>query len=113
MTLEDIESFVSPDVEATVFMLLDDLYAMDSHKAVQRIRTITEDGAIEALLASMLTNMRRFLYINDLMRRGVDLRRLRSLPRISEKQIQSALRNKDRAPLVTALYERIVDLDLR
>lgn len=110
---EDIEKYISPEIEVSIFELLDNLYSANYNEAILKFRIMMEQNKSEAIFASILTNIRKFIYVNLLHNVWLDNNQIAEYLKIRWMYfIQKSIANKARFDNIKKIYLDLIRIDL-
>lgn len=109
--IEDIEKYVLPEIEASIFIFLDRLLELNYDKAIINLEQILLNTKIEPTFAAIMTNLRRYLYTiyfqNNWLNDSDIIDLLKLHPFVFKKNIS----NKNNYTTILYIYNRFSELD--
>ncbi len=111
ITVNDINTFVNPDIDVSIFDIIDDIYWKNPENAINKIRSILEQNKPEPILAALMSNIRKLLYILYLESSWYSDNTIVSELKLHPFVVQKSLRNKSRHTHIKKIFDNLIQLD--
>jgi DNA polymerase III delta subunit len=113
ITVEDIEKYVIPEIEVSIFKFMDRIYELNYTKAIQGFREVLENSKIEPTVAGIMTNLRKFIYVNQLKNSWVQDKDIIDRLKIHPFVFQKITQFKKNLPEIIDIYNRLSAIDIK
>ena len=109
--IKEIEEYISPELEESVFVVVDDILNKNINSAISKIDTILNDTNIYAFYNNLLANLRTSLYISKLKNMQINNSKIWELLSLWNRSFLINKNYKINISKLSSLYIWLVNLD--
>lgn len=111
VTVEDIERFVVPEIEVSIFQLTDAIFALDTKKAARSLDEILQNSNIFSLFSAVISNLRNYLYVTRLHDLGLKKEEIARELKMHPFVVEKSLNNSSKAKILKDFFSKLIDID--
>lgn len=113
ITLKEVQNYIIPEYEESIFVFIDTLLAKDEKKVFHELRNLLEYSNIYALYQSIIANLRIFLYIDFLKYQWKTDSEIEQLLTLGKRNFLIRKSHKARIKDIQSLYTNLLRFDSR
>lgn len=111
VTLNEVKSYVIPELEVSIFNFINNFYVDDTKSALKNLELLLENSNIFGIFAGLMGNLRNFLYICILSDLSYSKENIISTLKINPFVATKGIENKKHFNKILRLYKNLANLD--
>lgn len=113
ITVSDIEKYVTPDIEVSVFQFIDRIYELNFSKASSNLSSLLENEKIEPTFAAIMTTIRKYLFVLYLKKNNVSDKEIIESLKVAPFVFQKIMNHSKNENTIRKFYEKMCEIDLK
>jgi DNA polymerase III delta subunit len=109
--LKDIETYIIPEFEESIFVFIDTILAKDTQKIFSEFRNLLDFSNLYALYQSLIANLRIFVYIEYLKSQKKSQSQIADILKLGNRQFLIGKRHASKFKDIQKLYTDLLDFD--
>lgn len=110
---EDIEKYVTPEIESNIFSFTDSIFELNYNKALINLENVLENSKIEPTFAAIMTSIRKFLYTLYLKTSWISDSQIIELLKLHPFVFKKTLSKSANYKYILKLYNELVNIETK